>query len=47
MNPGFSSQTTQREGDLNCEGSLGRGNPGDDMGDEGSHEEVLSSLIPW
>jgi len=43
----FLSQTAQSEGDRNCEGSLGRGNPGDDMGDGGSQEEILSSPIPW
>jgi len=46
-NLGFSSQTAQREGDLICEGSLGRGNPGNDVGDGRCHEEVLSSPIPW
>jgi len=34
-----------REGDSDCEGSLGRGHSGDDLGDGGSHEEVLSSLF--
>ena len=32
-NSGLSSQTTQREGDSDYEGSLGRGNLGDDLGD--------------
>ena len=30
-----------------CEGSLGRGNPGNDLGDGGSNEEVLSSPVYW
>ena len=46
-NPGFSSQATQREGDSDCEGPLGRDKPGDDLGDGGSHEEVLSSPVSW
>ena len=44
---GFSSQATQREGDLDHEGPLERGNIGDDMGDGGSHEEVVSSSFFW
>jgi len=40
-NFGFSSQTTQREGDSDCEGLLRRGNSRDDLGDGGSHEEVF------
>ena len=47
MNSGFSIQTTQREGDPDCEGSLELGNIGDDLGDRGSHEEVLSSPVSW
>jgi len=46
-NSGLSSQTTQREGDSDYEGSLGRGNLGDDLGDGGSYEEVLSSPNYW
>ena len=34
-----------REGDSDYEGSLGRGHSGDDLGDGGSHEESLSSLV--
>ena len=47
MNSGFSGQTTKREGNSDCEGSMGRGNPGDDLGDGGPHEEVLSSPFCW
>jgi len=43
----FPSQAAQKEGDTNCEGSLGRGNPRDDMGGGRPHEEVLSSPISW
>jgi len=46
-NLGFSSQTTQGERDQNSEGSLGRGYPGDDVGDGRCHEEVISSPISW
>ena len=46
-NSGFSSQKTQREGDSDGEGSLRGGNPGDDLGDGGPHEEVVSLLVCW
>ena len=46
-NLGFLSQVAQREGDANCECSLGGGDPRDDMDGGRPHEEVLSSPIFW
>ena len=44
---GYSGQATERQGVEDGEGPLGRGNLEDDLGDGGSHEEVLSSPLCW
>jgi len=44
---GCSSQATEGQWSKDGEGTLGWDDIGDDVGDGGSHEEVLSSLIFW
>jgi len=44
---GFSSQEAKREGDQDGESPLRRGNPRDDLGDEGPHEAVIFKFVSW